>query len=64
MLVVSKSMAEINKLKAQLARNFDMKGLVVAKQILDIEIHRDRENGKLWLSQKKYVENILIRFGM
>jgi hypothetical protein len=29
-----------------------------------MEIHRDRKNGKLWLSQQKYVEKILMRFGM
>ena len=40
MLVASKSMAEINKLKAQLARTFDMKDLGVAKQILGIDIHK------------------------
>ena len=50
MLVASKNMAEINKLKAQLAKAFDMKDLGAEKQILGIEIHRDREHGKLWLS--------------
>ena len=37
MLIVSKSMVEINKLKAQMARAFDMKDLGAAKQILGIE---------------------------
>ena len=50
MLIVSKSMDTINKLKAQMDRNFDMKDLGVAKQILGIEIHRDRRNGKLSFS--------------
>jgi hypothetical protein len=43
---------------------FDMKDLREAKQILGIEIHRDKKYGKLWLSQQKYVEKILMRFGM
>ena len=43
-------MVEINRLKVQLARVFDMKDLGVAKQILGMEIHRDKKNGKLWLS--------------
>ena len=64
MLVASKSMFEINRLKAQLARTFDMKDLGAANQILGMQIHRDRKNGKLWLSQKKYVEKILQRFSM
>jgi hypothetical protein len=29
-----------------------------------MEIHRDKKNGKLWLSQQKYVEKILMRFSM
>ena len=46
MFVVNKSMDEINRLKARMARNFDMKDLGAAKQILGIEIHKDRKNGK------------------
>eukprot|EP01018_Ginkgo_biloba_P038394 Gb_22123 [translate_table: standard] len=64
MLVARKSMAEIKNLKAHLARTFDMKDMGAVKQILGMEIHRDRKNGKLWLSQHKYVENVLTRFGM
>eukprot|EP00253_Pinus_taeda_P019335 PITA_19335 len=47
MLIASKSMEEINRLKAQLSRVFDMKDLGIAKHILGMEIHRDRKNGKL-----------------
>jgi hypothetical protein len=50
-LVARKIMVEINRLKAHLAREFDMKDLGATKQILGMEIHRDRKNGKLWLSQ-------------
>ena len=41
-----------------------MKDLGVAKNILGMEIHNDRKNGKLWLSQHKYVEKLLQKFGM
>ena len=51
MLLASKSIEEINKLKTQMARTFDMKDLGAARQILGVEIFRDRRNGKLWLSQ-------------
>ena len=64
MLLASKSIDEINRLKTQMARTFDMKDLGAARQILGMEIFRDRSNGKLWLSQQKYVEKILLRFGM
>ena len=53
MLVASKSMVEINKLKTQVARTFDMKDLGELKQMLGMEIHRDMKNGKLWLSQQR-----------
>eukprot|EP00253_Pinus_taeda_P003485 PITA_03485 len=64
MLIASKSMEEINRLKGQLSRTFDMKDLGEAKHILGMEIHKDRKNGKLWLSQQKYVEKILEKFSM
>eukprot|EP00253_Pinus_taeda_P035824 PITA_35824 len=47
MLIASKSMEEINKLKAQLSRTFDMKDLGAEKHILGMEIQRDRKNGDL-----------------
>eukprot|EP00253_Pinus_taeda_P022280 PITA_22280 len=64
MLLASKSIEEINRLKAHMARTFDMKDLGAVRQILGMEIFRDRSNGKLWLSQQKYIEKILLRFGM
>ena len=64
MIIASKSMEEINRLKARLSSKFDMKGLGAAKHILGMEIHRDKKNGNLWLSQRKYVEKVLEKFGM
>ena len=64
MLIVSKSMDAINRLKAHMAKTFYMKDLGAAKQILVIEIHRDGRNCKLSFSQEKYVEKILERFEM
>jgi hypothetical protein len=51
MLLARKIIIVINTLKAQMARTFDMKYLGVAKQILGMEISRDRRNGKIWFSQ-------------
>jgi hypothetical protein len=64
MILARKNITETNRLKAQMDRTFDMKDLGAAKQILGMEIFRDGRNGKLWLSQQKYVEKILLRFGM
>ena len=41
-----------------------MKDLGPAKQILGMSITCDRESGKLWLSQEKYIEKELKRFNM
>jgi hypothetical protein len=62
MLIASKSHVEINKLKAQLSKEFEMKDLGEAKKILGMEISRDRQRGKLWLTQKQYLNKVLQRF--
>ncbi|GKV43027.1 hypothetical protein SLEP1_g50368 [Rubroshorea leprosula] len=64
MLIAAKSMLIIDDLKKQLSGEFEMKDLGAAKKILGMEIHRDRKGGKLFLSQKKYIEKVLERFGL
>jgi len=49
MLIATKSQVEIDRLKAQLSKEFKMKDFGEAKKILGMEINRDRERGKLWL---------------
>ena len=41
-----------------------MKDLGAVKKILGMEIPRDQKVRKLYLSQKKYIEKVLERFGM
>ena len=64
MLIASRSHTEIEKLKTQLNREFEMKDLGEAKKILGMEISRDRKLGRLCLSQKEYLRKVLKRFGM
>ena len=45
MLVAESSIEEINNLKKQLSKQFVMKNLGVAKQILGMRITRDSANG-------------------
>ena len=63
-LIASQSMVEINMLKAQVGRAFHMKDQWEAKQILGIKVHIDGKYGKLWLSQHKLEEEILMRFSI
>jgi hypothetical protein len=64
MLIAAKSIVEVNKLKVLLSREFDMKDLGAAKKILGMEIRRDRDAKRLWLSQAGYVKKVLERFSM
>eukprot|EP00253_Pinus_taeda_P001860 PITA_01860 len=64
MLIASKRMEEMNRLKVQISRTFDMKDLGAAKHILGMEIHRDRKNSNLSLLPQKYVERVLENFCM
>ena len=64
MLIASKSQEEIEKLKIQLRKEFEMKDLSEAKKILGMEIKRDRHSKKLYLSQKEYLKRVLKRFDM
>ena len=64
MLIVESSIKEINDLKKQLSKQFAMKDLGAAKQILGMRIIRDKANGTLKLSQSKHVKRVLSRFNM
>jgi len=64
MLIVAKNKTHIQKLRAQLKKEFEMKDLGETKKILGMEITRDRGSGRLWLSQENYVLKVLERFNM
>ncbi|KAH9792408.1 hypothetical protein KPL71_004103 [Citrus sinensis] len=64
MLIASKNRDEIERLKKQLASEFEMKDLDDAQRILGMEIRRDKKNGSVWLTQKSYLKKVLERFGM
>ncbi|KAH9770304.1 hypothetical protein KPL71_012330 [Citrus sinensis] len=48
----------------QAPREFEMKDLGPANKILGMQIHREINNMKIWLSQKNYLKKILRRFNM
>ncbi|KAH9699088.1 Integrase catalytic domain-containing protein [Citrus sinensis] len=64
MLIASKNRDEIERLKKQLASEFEMKDLCDAQRILGMKIRRDKKNGSVWLTQKSYLKKVLERFGM
>ncbi|KAJ9560716.1 hypothetical protein OSB04_005876 [Centaurea solstitialis] len=64
MLIVGKNSERITQLKLELSKSFAMKDLGPAKQILGIQITRDRASKKLHMSQEQYIEKVLRRFNM
>ena len=64
MFVATKNKSDAVRLKELLSLKFDMKDLGPVKKILGMEIYRDRARGKIFLTQKSYIEKILSRFGM
>ena len=64
MFLVGDNVDLIKEVKRQLSSKFDMKDLGLANFILVMEIQRDRENKRVWLSQQKYNEDILKRFNI
>lgn len=63
-LIVANHLHDVNELNTKLGKEFDMKDLGAAKNILGMEIHGDRGANKLWLSQKSYVKGVLRKFDM
>ncbi|KAH9722768.1 Integrase catalytic domain-containing protein [Citrus sinensis] len=63
-LIASKSMKLIDLLKQQLKDKFDMKDLGPAKKILGVKMIRNRTARTLFLSQEKYVNKVLEKFGI
>ncbi|KAH9751503.1 hypothetical protein KPL71_014323 [Citrus sinensis] len=64
MLVAGPNKNRIQELKAQLAKEFEMKDLGPTNKILGMQIHGNINNRKIWLSQKNYLKKILRRFNI
>ncbi|GEM05987.1 hypothetical protein Rt10032_c01g0004 [Rhodotorula toruloides] len=60
LLFVSPSLGEITRVKAGLKEEYGIKDLGAAKFILGIQIHQ-RSDGSLFLSQRAYLEDVLLR---
>lgn len=63
-LLASSDVGLLMETKRFLSSKFDMKDLGEASYVLGIEIHRDRRNGVLGLSQKAYLEKFLKKYNM
>lgn len=64
LLIFSNNVSMKNKLKNSLSYHFKMKDLGEAKSCIGIHITRNRQDGKIYLDQTKYIDCILDKFGM
>jgi len=63
-LIFSKNLNAIKCLKLQLSEHFEITDLGEARWILGMEVVRNRQQGIISLSQRRYIEMILDRFGL
>lgn len=63
-LILSRCTRAIERLKEALVKEYDLSDLGEARWILGMEIIRDRDKRIIEISQRRYVEGILERFGM
>uniref|UniRef100_A0A3Q7I020 Reverse transcriptase Ty1/copia-type domain-containing protein n=1 Tax=Solanum lycopersicum TaxID=4081 RepID=A0A3Q7I020_SOLLC len=61
MLIAAKKKYDIQKLKGLHSAEFEMKDLGAARKILGMEIIRERERRKFFLSQRSYFQKVLAR---
>lgn len=64
MLIIGKNFKKFDGLKSASRKSFSMKDLGPIKKILSIKINQDGSNKLLWLSQEKYLEQVLESFSM
>jgi hypothetical protein len=63
-LLASNNLGLLHETKQFFSQNFEIKDLGEASYVIGIEIHRDRKQRILKLSQKAYIEKVLKRFRM
>ena len=63
-LIATSSLTDIDRIKESLKNIFDMKDLGPIHYCLGIEFKQHVENGVITMSQKKYISEVLDRFGM
>jgi len=64
LLLASKSIEVLNKVKLELSQFFKIKDVGPVSEILGMQIERDDGTGSTKISQRKYIKEIIERFGM
>ncbi|EQB43084.1 hypothetical protein CGLO_18321 [Colletotrichum gloeosporioides Cg-14] len=64
MLIAAPNIEQVNNFKNNLRNFFQIKDLGEAQQFLGFEIIRHRKTRRLWISQAKYINNMLMEKGI
>jgi Reverse transcriptase (RNA-dependent DNA polymerase) len=64
LLILSKELAKVNKIKDLLSKEFEMKDMGELKYFLGIQVHRDQAARTIHTSQAAYIDKVMHRFGM
>lgn len=64
LIMISSSVEQLQSVKGMLCQEFEMTDMGPIAYCLGIQIKRDRKNRSISLSQSKYVEDVLKRYGM
>ena len=64
MLLISDNLEDIKGSKGKLSAEFEMKDIGKARNILGMDIIRNRISWVLYLKQTSYVENVISKFSM
>lgn len=64
LIIISPKESDIEDIKGSIATKFDMKDGGQLSYFLGMEISREGQIGPIKLCQKRYIENLLRRYGM
>ena len=63
-ILAGRDLKQVEKVKATLAKSFDVKDLGELKYFLRVSVRIDRSNQSVWIGQPSYTKNIPKKFGM
>ena len=64
LIIAGKRMENIEVLKGQMRKEFEMKDMGMLKYFLGMQVHRDRANRQIFIHQTSYINSILEKFDM
>jgi hypothetical protein len=64
LLILSTTRQEAERTREEIEKLFETKDLGEPRKIIGIEIKRDRQSGTISLSQRHYIESLLVKYGL